>query len=668
MPTIDGLITGIDTESIIQGLLQIQQNQIDLLQSRKTKVLTEQTAFRGLEAQLVSLRSQAGRLNNLQGNVFQQRSVSVSDEGAVIATANRKAAVGTYQIRINQLAAAHQVASQGFSDDNAAVTEGTFSLRVGDRPESTITVDSSNNTLQGFVDAINSADAGVTASIVRDGSGSSTPYRILLSSRHTGADNVISVTSNLAASSGNATQPAFDFATPVQAAANASVSLGEGAGAITVESDTNEVEGLLSGVKLNLLSADASKPVVIDIRRDSEAAVTALQDFVDTYNALMDFVDEQVRYNPESDVGGVLLGNRSVIDIQNTIRSTVLDVVPGVSSKMNRLTALGVSVTDTGRLELNATKLRDVLSGRVEGVSPDDVTNLFALTAESSNSNIDFVLASTRTRASATPYQVDITQAAERAAVTGANVLAASTVIDSSNNTLDLTIDGAKISVTLAEGTYTEQELASQLESVINAHPEMIGREVIAGVDGSNRLTLTSASYGSVSQVTIRGGSAVTDLGLAGTENEVGKDVKGFFIVDGITEEATGSGRLLSGKLDNENTADLQLRVTLTASQVQAGVDGELTVTEGLAARLQSTLNDLLDPVDGRIQSIDDSFDEQQESIQASIDRQQTAFKPQQERLIQEFLTLETSVSQLQTTSSFLAAQLASLPTVQARK
>lgn len=196
MLSIDGLVTGIDTEAIIEGLLQIQQNQIDILESRKADVVTQQTAFRGVEAQLTSLRTQAGRLSNLQNNVFEQRSVSVSHEDAIIATATRDAAIGTYQVSINQLAAAHQVASQGFTDDNAAVTEGTFTIRVGDRPEVTITVDSSNNTLQGFVDAINAADAGVSATIIRDGSGSATPYRILLSSQHSGAENEISVTNN----------------------------------------------------------------------------------------------------------------------------------------------------------------------------------------------------------------------------------------------------------------------------------------------------------------------------------------------------------------------------------------------------------------------------------------------------------------------------------------
>ena len=45
MLTVDGLITGIDTESIIQGLLEVQQNQIDRLDLRRSEILQKQSAF-----------------------------------------------------------------------------------------------------------------------------------------------------------------------------------------------------------------------------------------------------------------------------------------------------------------------------------------------------------------------------------------------------------------------------------------------------------------------------------------------------------------------------------------------------------------------------------------------------------------------------------------------
>ena len=56
MPTIDGLITGLDTESIITGLLEIQQTQLDRLELKQSAVLQRQSAFSALEANLLGLR------------------------------------------------------------------------------------------------------------------------------------------------------------------------------------------------------------------------------------------------------------------------------------------------------------------------------------------------------------------------------------------------------------------------------------------------------------------------------------------------------------------------------------------------------------------------------------------------------------------------------------
>ena len=56
-------------------------------------------------------------------------------------------------------------------------------------------------------------------------------------------------------------------------------------------------------------------------------------------------------------------------------------------------------------------------------------------------------------------------------------------VIDNTNNTFTSTVDG-KISRTLAlaEGTYTRDELASQIEAVVNSDEELLGRSVSVSV------------------------------------------------------------------------------------------------------------------------------------------------------------------------------------------
>ncbi len=669
--TINGLNSGLDTEKIVAGLLDIQQIQIDRLSLRKQEAQQKEGAFQLLEAQLVQFRSAASRLGRVQNNVFESRSVSVSDESALVASASSRATPGIYPISVESLAQAHQVASQGFAEADSQISQGTFTIRQGSSPAVDITIDSSNDTLQGLADSINLAEIGISASLIQDGSGSGATTRLLLSSSKTGEDNAIVVTNNLAASSGGAIQPTFDFGNPVQVATNAEIRLGSGPGALVVETAENRVQDVISGVTLDLLEADPSKPITIRVSQDTDTAVGAVRDFVDAYNSLISFVDAQTQFVPEGD-SGLLIGDRSLLQIEAEVQNALQTIVPGVNTNANRLSTIGVTIGDTGKLSLNTSRLTQALQGEVDGVLPSDIRRLFALDGTSSNPNIQFVLGSSRTRESTSAIQVDITQAAERAAIVSANTLAASTVIDSSNNQLTLTIDNAELSVTLTEGTYTDSELAAELENVINSHPDASGRSVSVGLQdnglGANALTITSNTYGGSSQVTIQSGSAFTALGLSGIENDQGVDVAGNFIVNGVVEAATGRGRLLVGASDNENTADLQVRVTMTAGQVASGSDGDLLVSRGFASRIDQMMGDFLDSETGVLKSIKDRFKTDADNIQTSIDRQEDIFAKQEQDLLAQFVALERALGELESTSSFLTQQFANLSSLSKKR
>lgn len=661
--TINGLVSGIDTDNIVSGLLDIQQQQLDRMALRKTEVQRKQAAFSTLESRMLSLRSDAGVLGRTSSNPLTKLSVTASDSEAISATASSSAVAGVYAMTVNSKAAAHQVASQGFADADAEITQGTFEIRLGSGDVKTITIDSNNATLSGLASAINASGSGVSASIVKDSAGGATPYKLLLTGTKTGAANAISVTNNLAASGGTATRPDLNFLSPVQAAADAEVTLGSGAGAISVSSETNRFDDLIAGVSFELMQVSDGQQVSLTVARDTAGAVTAVQDFVESFNAVLSFIDDNSKYNTSTNEGGVFLGNAGAIRVQQTLRSTIQNVVPGANPLANRLTSVGLSFTDNGRLQFDQSKLQDALNGEIDGVDADDVKKLFSLGGESTNSGISFLLGSSRTKGSATAYGVDITQAAEQASITGTTNLAASTVITSSNRTLTLDLDGKSTTVTLTAGTYTAQQLADHLESVINDSEDLPGREIKVGLNGS-KLVLTSASYGSSSKVAITGGTSVTDLGLTTSLTDTGRDVVGSFIVDGQTEVAVGRGRVLSGNPDNENTADLQVQVTLTPSQVGSGVEGSLTVTRGFASSLDQVLGDLLDVENGLLASIDDGFTDQLDSIQASIDRQKATFDRQKESLLTQFQALETAISQMQSTGNYLSSQLANLPSL----
>jgi flagellar hook-associated protein 2 len=198
------------------------------------------------------------------------------------------------------------------------------------------------------------------------------------------------------------------------------------------------------------------------------------------------------------------------------------------------------------------------------------------------------------------------------------------------------------------------------VQEVIDADSELKDLSVTVTLDG-NSLRITSGTYGSESEVAIGTGTALDELGFTGTETDRGQDVAGKFIVNGVDELATGSGRLLIGDADNAHTGDVQLRVTLGSGDVQAGAEANLTVTRGLASRLDQILGEMLDPIDGELQTVDDGYVRRLEDLDEGIARFNDLMESRRESLVEQFAALEAAIAQLQSTSSFLSAQLTSL-------
>ncbi len=658
--TIDGLVTGIDTKTIIDGLLKIQKQQVDRFAIRKDEVQKKQAAFNGVETRLLSLQLDISKLSRSQNNPFTKQRVTVSDESAIAGTASESAATGVYRFTVESRAAAHQVASQGFADADSEISKGTFDLRLGNGDVTTITVDDNNNSLTGLADAINSARGGVTANIIKDSSGSSTPYKLLLTSSNTGTDNSISLVNNLAASSGDAVRPDIDFDTPVQAATDARITFGTGAGAISTTSATNRFDNVVRGVSFDLLNPTVGQEVALTIDRDTGTAVADVQTFVKSFNDTIQYIEDQSRFVSATSESGPLLGNRNVQTIKQKLFSTILDVVPGVSSSANRLSAIGITISDSGRLQLNSSKLQSILDGDTEGVTATDVKRLFALGGTSDNPGVSFVAGTAKTKSSSTPIQVNITQAAEQAALTAGSPLNESVVIGDTNNGLTLKINGAEATVTLASGTYTRQDLADLLETTLNSTTNLAGRSVSVGLVGTS-LRINTDSYGSTSKIEILSGSALADLGLTAGVTATGKDVQGTFRVNDQTETATGRGQILSGDTLNENTAGLQLRISLSASNVLEETTAEVTVTRGVGASLTKVLDGILSSTSGTAAIANTEFNARLSDLQASMERQQSVFDQQQQQLVKQFSALESAISTLQSTSNYVSSQLASL-------
>jgi flagellar hook-associated protein 2 len=641
-----GLATGIDTSSIITGLTKINQARIDSLNAQKTTITTEQTTIATLQADLYDLQTKSTALARSAGSAFDARTATSSDATALTAAAGTAAIPGNYTVTVNSLAQAAQSASAGFSDPNAAIQQGTLSIQVGTGTVTTVTIDSRNNTLQGLANAINAAGGDTRASIINDGTAS--PYRLLLTSSKTGAANAITVTNNLTQGTGAAINPT---AQTIQAASDASVTLGTGTGALTVTSSSNTINNLIPGVSLNLITANSTKPLTLSVATDTTGITKAVQDFVDAYNTARDFITQQSSFDPTSGQAGVLLGNGTTQQLGNDLANALTASIPGLNPNANRLSAVGLAFTSTGDLSFNSSALTNALS--TGQYSTDDLKKLFSLSGASDNPGVGFVLGGDKTHPSgpASPYQVNVTAPATRAVVLASGPPAPSIIISPPNVSLQVRVNGLLASgISLDPGTYTPDALVAALQQKINSAPDLQGNFVTVGLDPSGKISIASQLYGSSSNVAVTGGSAAGQLGFTGSESAVGTDVAGNFVVGGKTETATGAGQVLTGSAGNANTDGLEVRSTLSAPGT-----ANLTVGQGLASRLNAVINEYVDPNHGRLTTFNNSLTQQTTDINNTITQQNSVLQAKTTELQQEFANMETAVNTLKGLQTQLA-------------
>ena len=169
-----GLITGLDTNALVAGLIKAERRSVDILQAQKVRFRAQDGVFTALISSLGSLKSSAQALS--LASDLNRKSATSSDATVLTAAADSTALVGSYNIVVDRLAAAKTVRSSSFTSATAAIGTGTLTITVGGA-DTSVNVTGSNNTLTGLKDAINSSGAAVTASIVNVGT---RPVRIIV--------------------------------------------------------------------------------------------------------------------------------------------------------------------------------------------------------------------------------------------------------------------------------------------------------------------------------------------------------------------------------------------------------------------------------------------------------------------------------------------------------
>lgn len=190
---ISGLVSGLDTASIVESLVALQNRQVGHIQQQQLTRTTRLSAWTGLKTTVFNLKTAAANLST--AGIWRSMSAESSDADVVGVAGSSGAAPGEYSLTVSALAQAHQIASGGFADTGSTRTgTGNLAITVASTTYN-VAVAAGQDTLAGIRDAVNAAGIGVRASILNTGTGA-TPYRLVLTSEATGAASTLAVDSS----------------------------------------------------------------------------------------------------------------------------------------------------------------------------------------------------------------------------------------------------------------------------------------------------------------------------------------------------------------------------------------------------------------------------------------------------------------------------------------
>ncbi|WP_273210101.1 flagellar filament capping protein FliD [Marinobacter subterrani] len=651
-----GVGSGVLTSDLVDQLVAAERKPTDVRltqETQKTEALL--SAYGKLRSAVTELRLPMRQLSAPDN--LKAFSATSSNEDIAVSVDSTKANRGTYNVNVTSLAQAQALASNAvFADrDATSVGQGTLTLSVGDKTTN-ITVDGSNDTLQGLANAINESDAGVSAGVIDTGNG----FQLVLSADETGTANAVSIsvtgdnggtdTDNLGLSrfAFNSGMDAGAGLTETIAAADAVMEIN----GVPVTRSTNNFENVIDGLTFDIQATGES---TVKVEQDFGAVADRVQGFVDKFNALQSTIDSLAGFNAEAGVGSLLTGDSTVRGIQNQLRGILTRVVPGLeSASVRSLADVGITTNfETGGLEFDRAKFEEQLKAY-----PDDVTALFAEQGRTTDSQVEFVRSGLDTVPGT--YDINVTQAATQGLLAGNAAVAANTTtplsITAANDELTFQVDGeTSASITLTQGDYTSpQAFVDELQAQLNANNALSAADVSVqvGLDVGGKLTFTSSTYGSNSNVSVTSAEDGSAYGLAVATGTAGSDVAGT--IGGRTAE--GDGQVLFLGNGNGEASGLQVRVLGD----QTGSRGSINFIEGVGERTVNLVTNFVGS-DGAIESRTESLNRDLEQIEKSRARLDERIASYRERLVAQFSAADSLISQLNSTRDYVTQQLAAL-------
>ncbi len=365
---IDGLISGLNTTSLINQLMTVESAPQTLLKGRVSTTQTLVTALQTLNSSVAALATRATS-TALPASV--ELFSASSSASSVSASAAAGATAGQISLSVTAIAKAQVTVSAAMTEWPDSPATFTIVSSTGVKTELT----AASTSMADIATAINDSSTGVTAVRVAAGTDGLTGdplYRLQLSSSTTGAAAAFSVFRGTAADVTANTAPnilSSAGAATISTAGDASVSLWAGTAAEQViTSATNTFSDILPGVDI-AVSAVETSPVSITVARDSAAVGRLAASLVSSLASVFSFIDEKTAISTAtsstgatSTTGGVFTGSALVRDVRTKVIAAASAPIDGRSPS-----EIGLTITRTGTMEYDATKFATALAADPEG-------------------------------------------------------------------------------------------------------------------------------------------------------------------------------------------------------------------------------------------------------------------------------------------------------------
>jgi len=370
-----GMASGLDTESIVKQLMQVQRMKVDRYAQQKQTLEWKREDYRDINTKLLTLRNTVFDLQ-LESS-FMGKKVTSSDESILKATAKNTAVEGRFEIVVKQLASGVTKESNYSKDagiaDNKLVHAGTFKLNG---VKITLSAGESVAQIAAKINAV-SSDTKVKATYDAD------KNMFYLMTTNTGSEAKITITDsqfsdvsflqNFTSASGKNAVITFNGGSDIEFASN---------------------QFTFNNINFDLKKADPNTTVTVSVDPDIDGIVDKIKSFVENYNAVMEKIgtklsekryrafppltDEQKEAMKESDIekweekarSGLLTGDSLLSGLYSNIRIAASSAIEG-EGKYRTLSSIGITTLswyDQGKLYIDEDKLRTALTEDLDGV------------------------------------------------------------------------------------------------------------------------------------------------------------------------------------------------------------------------------------------------------------------------------------------------------------